>query len=56
MIFLYILIAILAFGFLIFIHELGHFLFAKKFGVSIIEFSIGMGPKIISKKGKDGVE
>ena len=56
MIVLYILIAILSFGFLIFIHELGHFLFAKKFGVVITEFSLGMGPKIISKKGKDGVD
>ncbi len=56
MIVLYILIAILVFGFLIFIHELGHFIFAKKFGVTITEFSLGMGPKIISKKGKDGVE
>ncbi len=56
MIVLYILIAILTFGFLIFIHELGHFLFAKKFGVAITEFSLGMGPKIISKKGKDGVD
>ena len=56
MIALYILIAILSFGFLIFIHELGHFLFAKKFGVAITEFSLGMGPKIISKKGKDGVD
>ena len=56
MIALYILIAIFTFGFLIFIHELGHFLFAKKFGVAITEFSIGMGPKIISKKGKDGVD
>ena len=56
MIVLYILIAILVFGFLIFIHELGHFLFAKKFGVTITEFSLGMGPKILSKKGKDGVD
>lgn len=56
MIVLYILLAILVFGFLIFIHELGHFLWAKKFGVTITEFSLGMGPKIISKKGKDGVE
>ena len=56
MIVLYILIAILVFGFLIFIHELGHFIFAKKFGVTITEFSLGMGPKIVSKKGKDGVE
>ena len=56
MIALYILIAIISFGFLIFIHELGHFLFAKKFGVAITEFSLGMGPKIISKTGKDGVD
>ena len=55
MIVLYILIAVLVFGFLIFIHELGHFLFAKKFGVAITEFSLGMGPKLISKTGKDGV-
>ena len=55
MIVLYILIAILVFGFLICVHELGHFMFAKRFGVSISEFSIGMGPKLFSKKGKDGV-
>ncbi len=55
MIVLYIFLAILVFGFMIMIHELGHFLFAKKFGVTIEEFSIGMGPKIFSKKGKDGV-
>lgn len=55
MIVLYIIIAILVFGFLIFIHELGHFIFAKKFGVTITEFSLGMGPKILSRKGKDGV-
>ena len=36
------------------IHEFGHFLFAKIFGVYVYEFSIGMGPKIISKKGKNG--
>ena len=55
MIVLYILLAIFIFGFLIFIHELGHFLFAKKFGVTITEFSIGMGPKLFSRTGKDGV-
>lgn len=55
MIVFYIIIALLVFGFLIFIHELGHFLFAKRFGVAINEFSIGMGPKIFSKIGKDGV-
>ncbi|MBS6023961.1 MAG: RIP metalloprotease RseP [Paeniclostridium sordellii] len=41
-----ILVAILAFGIIVFIHELGHFLFAKKAGVRIHEFAIGMGPKI----------
>lgn len=55
MIILYILLALLAFGVLIFLHELGHFTFAKIFKVAINEFSIGMGPKIFSKKGKDGV-
>ncbi|GAA0709599.1 RIP metalloprotease RseP [Paraclostridium ghonii] len=48
-----ILVAILAFGIIVFIHELGHFLFAKKAGVKIHEFAIGMGPKIYSfKKGE----
>lgn len=48
----YIVIAILIFGFLIFIHEGGHFLFARLFKVTVHEFSIGMGPKIFSKKSK----
>ena len=41
-----VLIAVLVFGFLIFAHELGHFLAARAFGVKIYEFSIGMGPKL----------
>jgi len=45
--------AILLFGFIVFIHELGHFLFAKLNGICVVEFSIGMGPKLISfKKGE----
>ena len=51
--FLSILLALLIFGVLIFIHELGHFFVARAFGVKILEFSIGMGPKlfsIVSKK------
>ncbi|MBR3609973.1 MAG: site-2 protease family protein [Oscillospiraceae bacterium] len=44
-----IVIAILLFGFMIFFHELGHFATAKWAGVKVNEFSIGMGPKIISK-------
>ncbi|MFO7882560.1 MAG: site-2 protease family protein [Kosmotogaceae bacterium] len=33
-------------------HELGHYLFARLFGVRVLEFAIGFGPKIFSKKGK----
>ncbi len=44
-----ILFAILLFGFLIFIHELGHFIFAKMSGVRVLKFSIGFGPKVIGK-------
>lgn len=42
--------AVILFGFLIFIHELGHFLAAKISGVSVLKFSIGFGPKIIGKR------
>ncbi len=49
---LYILLALLIFGLLIFIHELGHFLAARACGVKILEFAIGMGPKIFSRKSK----
>lgn len=48
----YILLALVIFGFLIFIHELGHFLAARAFGVTVLEFSIGMGPKIFSRRSK----
>lgn len=43
-----ILFAVLIFGLLIFIHEFGHFIIAKKNGVHVVEFSIGMGPTIFS--------
>ena len=49
---LYVILAILSFGLLIVLHELGHFLTARLFGVGIHEFSIGMGPKLFSWKGK----
>ena len=42
-----ILLSLLVFGFLIFIHEFGHFITARIFGVTITEFSIGMGPKLM---------
>lgn len=42
-----VIIAILVFGFLIFIHEFGHYITARIFKVSINEFSIGMGPRLL---------
>ncbi len=45
-----ILIAILFFGLIIALHELGHFIFAKLFKVQVNEFSLGMGPAIFKKK------
>lgn len=41
-----IITAILALGILVFIHELGHFLFAKFFSVQVLEFAVGFGPRI----------
>ena len=42
-----VLTALLVFGLLIFIHEFGHYIFARIFKVKINEFSIGMGPKLL---------
>ena len=39
-------------GTIVLIHEFGHFIFAKKFGVHVYEFSIGMGPAIYKKTNK----
>ena len=47
-----VIIAILVFGLLIFIHEFGHFITARMFGVTVNEFSIGMGPRIFSHTSK----
>lgn len=47
---------ILMLGIIILVHEFGHFIWAKKFGVHIYEFSIGMGPVIFSHKGKDKID
>lgn len=52
---MYIVIAILAFGVLIFTHELGHFLVAKACGVKVTEFAMGMGPRLLKKQGKETV-
>lgn len=40
--------AVLIFGIIILIHEFGHFLFAKLNGIGVIEFSLGMGPRLFS--------
>ena len=50
-----ILVTILIFGLLIFIHELGHYIAARIFHVGIKEFAIGMGPKLFSRRGKHNV-
>ena len=49
-----ILTFIIIFGVIVVVHEFGHFYFAKKSGILVREFSIGMGPKIFSHIGKDG--
>lgn len=48
-----ILLFIVILGIIVFVHEFGHFIWAKITGVYVYEFSIGMGPKIIGKKGKE---
>ena len=47
---LQIILAILAFGILVIVHEFGHFITAKRGGVQVNEFWIGMGPTIIKKE------
>lgn len=51
----YILFAIIMFGVLIFVHELGHFLAARLCGVKVNEFAMGMGPTLWKKQGKETV-
>ncbi len=45
-----ILLAVLGFGFVIFIHELGHFLFAKAAGVKVLRFAIGFNPIVWTRR------
>ena len=44
---------IIILGVIILVHEFGHFIFAKTFGVYVYEFSLGMGPAILTKAGKN---
>lgn len=49
-----ILTFIIIFGIIVVVHEFGHFYFAKKSGILVREFAVGMGPKIFSHIGQDG--
>ncbi len=51
-----IFLIVLFFGGSIFVHELGHFLAARRRRVRVERFSIGFGPAIVSRRGRDGVE
>lgn len=48
-----IILAIIIFGFIIFVHELGHFALAKWNGIEVQEFAIGMGPKLLGFQKKE---
>ncbi|WP_297078972.1 RIP metalloprotease RseP [uncultured Enterococcus sp.] len=48
------LVFLLIFSVVVVVHEFGHFYFAKRAGILVREFAIGMGPKIYSHRGKDG--
>ena len=50
-----IIITVLLLGIIVFIHEFGHFITAKMFHMPVLEFAVGMGPKLISKKIKTTV-
>src|SRR5256714_11816365 len=49
-------LVVLFFGGSIFVHELGHFLAARRRGAHVERFSIGFGPAIAAWRGRDGVE
>ena len=53
--FITLLVLIIILGIIILVHEFGHFIWAKKFGVFIYEFSMGMGPIVHTHKGRDGI-
>ena len=48
-----ILIALIVFELLVVFHEFGHFIAARACGVKVVEFSVGMGPKLFSVQGKE---
>ena len=52
----YILVGILLLGILVAVHEFGHFMAARLTGIEVMEFAIGMGPKIVGWTGKKGTK
>lgn len=50
-----IIVSVLVFSLVILVHELGHFITAKLSGIKVNEFSIGMGPQLLSKTVNDTV-
>jgi len=53
---MYVLIGILLLGILIAVHEFGHFIAARISGIEVMEFAIGMGPRICGWTGKSGTK
>ena len=49
-----ILVFIIIFSVVVVIHEFGHYFFAKRAGILVREFAIGMGPKLFAHQAKDG--
>ncbi len=45
-----IILALVIFGLIVTVHEFGHFICAKLSGIKVLEFSIGMGPKLVQKQ------
>ncbi len=45
-----IILALIAFGVIVTVHEFGHFICAKLSGIKVLEFAVGMGPKLLSRK------
>lgn len=50
---LYLILTLLLLSIMVVIHEFGHFIFAKVFGVKVLEFSVGMGPALFTTKKKN---
>lgn len=48
-----VIVTIVIFMVMITLHEFGHFIMAKTLGVNVLEFSVGMGPAVFKRKGKD---